>query len=80
MALTRDELVTFFDAELALETDDLADATPLYSAGILDSFMLLSLIAFLEKRSGAAVPTADITLDNFDSIERILAYANGPRD
>jgi acyl carrier protein len=77
MALTRDELTRFFAKDLAIETDDLSDETPLYSAGIIDSFMLLSLIAFLEKRGGGKVDTADITLDNFDTIERILAYANG---
>jgi acyl carrier protein len=75
MALTRDALLAFFVADLAIETEDLADETPLYSAGIIDSFMLLSLIAFLEKQGGYTVDTADITLDNFDTIERILAYA-----
>ena len=79
MSVTRDELVAFFANDLALETDELEDQTPLYSAGILDSFMLLSLLSFLEKKNGREVPTADITLDNFDNIERILAYANaGP--
>jgi acyl carrier protein len=74
VALTRDALLAFFVADLAIETEDLADETPLYSAGIIDSFMLLSLISFLEK-GGYTVDTADITLDNFDTIERILAYA-----
>ncbi len=74
--MTRDGLVGFFAADLAIETEDLTDSTPLYSAGIIDSFMLLSLIGFLEKQGGYQVDTADITLDNFDTIERILAYAN----
>jgi acyl carrier protein len=55
------------------EGDDreIADDTPLISGGIVDSFSMVSLKRFLEKRYHIQIPDADATPDAFDSVDRI---------
>jgi len=35
---------------------------------------MIDLVGFIEAESGARMGAADITLDNLDSIDRIVAY------
>jgi acyl carrier protein len=51
----------------------IADDTPLISGGIVDSFSMVSLKRFLEKRYHIQIPDADATPDAFDSVDRIAA-------
>jgi acyl carrier protein len=50
--------------------------TPLFSSNMLDSFSMVDLIMFLEKSTGMRLNPADVTLDNLDSIERILDFVS----
>jgi acyl carrier protein len=75
MAVTRDTLRGFLKKDLRLNVDEIEDSTLIFSAGIADSFMLMSVLSFLEKQQGTHVDFADVTLENLDSIERILAFA-----
>jgi acyl carrier protein len=50
---------------------EIADDTPLISGGIVDSFSMVSLKRFLEKRYHIQIPDADATPDAFDSVDRI---------
>ncbi|WP_052556967.1 phosphopantetheine-binding protein [Enhygromyxa salina] len=52
------------------------DTAALFSSGVVDSFELASLMVWLEKQTGARINPSDITVDNLDSIARILAYAS----
>ncbi len=62
----------FLDGDTSIP---IADDLDLTVAGICDSFALLELAMALEKNLGmAAAPDSDITVDNFGSIDRILAY------
>jgi acyl carrier protein len=59
-----------------LEEDDdreIADDTPLISGGIVDSFSMVSLKRFLEKRYHIQIPDADASPDAFDTVDRIAA-------
>ena len=47
--------------------------TPLFSSGLIDSFSMVQLIAFLEKTGDTKVPAMDVNLDNLDTVSRILA-------
>jgi acyl carrier protein len=49
----------------------IADDTPLISGGIVDSFSMVSLKRFLEKRYHIQIPDADATPDAFDTVDRI---------
>ncbi len=48
--------------------------TPLLSSGLVDSASLLQLVAFVEKQCGCKIKPRDMTLKNFDSAARILAF------
>lgn len=76
MLLTRDHLIQFLDEELDIPVTRVGDQDPLFSSGILDSIKLLSLVSFVEKRMHRKVRTAELTLANFDSIQRVINFAN----
>ncbi len=56
------------------EGDDreVTETTPLISGGIVDSFSMVSLKRFLEKKYNIQIPDADATPDAFDSVQRIV--------
>jgi len=59
-----------------LEDDDETDLdaqTPLISSGIVDSFSMVSLKRFLEKKYALAIPDAEATPEAFDTVTRIVA-------
>lgn len=74
MALTRDDIITALRTELGVNTDGVDESTPLFSGGLIDSFSLVSLMLFLETRGGISVQPMDVTLENFDTVGRMLAY------
>lgn len=45
--------------------------TPLISGGYVDSFSMVSIVAFLEKEFNITVPEAEIVPDNFNSVQKI---------
>jgi len=55
------------------EGDDreVTDATPLITGGIVDSFSMVSLKRFLEKKYAIQIPDAQATPDAFDTVDRI---------
>jgi len=57
------------------EGDDreINETTPLISGGIVDSFSMVSLKRFLEKKCAIQIPDADATPEAFDSVQRIVA-------
>jgi acyl carrier protein len=68
----RTALVTQF----RIDRGRLDDNTALFSSGLIDSLSVMDLVCFVEGEIGQAVPPANITLENFDSIARIVAFAN----
>ena len=74
MDLERENLRRYLYEKQGLEPADFEDDTLLFSSGLLDSFSMVDLIMFIEEAAGIRVHPIDVTLDNFDSIERILAF------
>jgi acyl carrier protein len=60
------------------EGDDreVTETTPLISGGIVDSFSMVSLKRFLEKKYNIQIPDADATPDAFDSVRSIVALVH----
>ncbi len=60
------------------EGDDreITETTPLISGGIVDSFSMVSLKRFLEKKYSIHIPDADATPDAFDSVQSIVALVH----
>jgi acyl carrier protein len=74
MTLDRENLRRYLHEQQGLESEDFEDDTLLFSSGLIDSFSMVNLIMFIEDTAGVRVHPADVTLDNFDSIDRILAF------
>jgi acyl carrier protein len=74
MALDRETLRRYLHEQQGLESEEFDDDTLLFSSGLIDSFSMVNLIMFIEDAAGVQVHPAEVTLDNFDSIERILAF------
>ena len=62
-----------------LEEDDereLTETTPLISGGIVDSFSMVSLKRFIEKKYGIQIPDADASPEAFDTVKSIVVLVN----
>ena len=74
MALNRETLLEYFDEQMGLDTTEIDDQTLLFSSNVLDSFSLVDLMMFIEKEAGIKIEPLEVTLDNFDSMERIFNF------
>lgn len=62
-----------------LEEDDdrvVTETTPLISGGIVDSFSMVSLKRFLEKKYSISIPDGDASPEAFDTVNRIVDLVN----
>ena len=55
-----------------LEDMELDENTPLISSGIVDSFSMVSLKRFLEKKCEITIPDSEATTEAFDTVTSIL--------
>jgi len=58
------------------DDEEITVDTPLISSGIVDSFSMVSLKVFLEKKYGVQIPDAKATPEAFDSVRSIVAVVN----
>ncbi len=68
------QILEYVEMEFLEDDDDieLDAATPLISGGIVDSFSMVSLKRFLEKKFNTEIPDAKATPEAFDTVESIL--------
>ena len=59
---------------------DLAADEDLLGGGLLDSIGVMSLVFFIEREFGVQVPPEDVTIENFQTLERIAAYVARRRE
>jgi len=69
----KDVVLEYVIDEYVDEDDDVEvkHDTPLISSGIVDSFSMVSLKAFLEKKYDITIPDAEATPQAFDTIDSI---------
>ena len=72
--LSAEQLLVYIKENLGIDDDGIGISTPLFSSSMIDSFSLVSLITFIEETAGVEIDPRDITLENFDSIEKIVAF------
>jgi acyl carrier protein len=65
----------YLDEEEA-EDMKLDENTPLISSGIVDSFSMVSLKRFLEKKYSVSLPDDEATPQAFDTVSNIIALVN----
>jgi acyl carrier protein len=72
--MTSADIRAYLASEFGVDTSAVTDDTPLFSSGLVDSFSLVGIMSFLEEKAKFQIDPADVNLDNFDTIGRILAY------
>lgn len=60
-------------------TQEFTDEESLLEAGVIDSLAMVDLIADLERTFGISVDEDDMTPENFDSVNAIVAYLERKR-
>ena len=68
----------YLDEEEA-EDMKLDENTPLISSGIVDSFSMVSLKRFLERKYSVSLPDDEATPQAFDTVTNIIALVNKHR-
>jgi acyl carrier protein len=58
------------------EDDEITYDTPLISSGFVDSFSMVSLKVFLEKKFNISIPDEEATPEAFDSVNKIVDLVN----
>ncbi len=77
MSLTAQDVLSFLAEQRSLQHVD--ENTLLFSDGTIDSVGMIDLITFIEHKGGITVEQADVTLDNFDTVARIVAFVQSKR-
>jgi acyl carrier protein/D-alanine--poly(phosphoribitol) ligase subunit 2 len=77
--MTVDELLDYVSEKANVDRSQLATDSPLFSSGILDSMSVLELTAFVEKKARIRFSAAEISLENLDSVDRILSFVDSKR-
>ena len=69
----KDMVLEYIVDEYVEEDDDIevTSSTPLISSGIVDSFSMVSLKVFLEKKYDISLPDAEATPQAFDTVDSI---------
>ena len=68
-------ILDYVKREYLEEGDDrtITESTPLITGGIVDSFSMVSLKRFLERKFSIAIPDADASPQAFDNVNSIAA-------
>ena len=74
----KDVILDYIRREYLDEDEDfeLDEHTPLISGGIVDSFSMVSLKRFLEKKYEVKLPDEEATPQAFDTVTSIIALVN----
>ena len=74
----RKTILDYVRREYLEDGDDrpLTVTTPLITGGIVDSFSMVSLKRFLERRYDVKIPDADATPEAFDTVEKIASLVS----
>jgi len=78
----RQTILDYVIKEYVEEGDDVVVDldTPLISGGIVDSFSMVSLKRFLEKKYQIQIPDSEATTEAFDSVSRISELVDRVRE
>lgn len=70
-----DELLTLVAEEISATGEPVEPDTDLLLSGMVDSLGVVRIVHWLEERCGFAVDPADVTLEHFQTVAAIVAYA-----
>jgi acyl carrier protein len=72
--MLKEELLEYVSERAKVARAAVDAETPLFSDGLLDSMAILELTELVERRAQVRFAAPDITLENLDSIGRILTF------
>jgi acyl carrier protein len=75
MTLEAAALLRHLGEKIHVAPDQIESDMTLISSGLIDSFSMVELVLFIEQQCGIKVKPTEVNLDNLDSVERILAFA-----
>lgn len=68
------KIIEFIEDELLDEPEDIELETSLFQDRLLDSLNLVMLISFLEKEFSIKIATSEVSIDNLDTVARIVGF------
>jgi|WetSurMetagenome_2_1015567.scaffolds.fasta_scaffold178461_2 acyl carrier protein len=72
-----EELINFIRNEYLDDNNiEITPDTKLISGGLIDSFSLVSLQTYIEKKFGKKIPPPIITAESFDTIRQMIEIIN----
>ena len=69
---TEEQIRAVLGGEFGLDVDNLANEAPIFSSELLDSLSSLRLLMSLEKQFGLSISPLDVSLEEVDSIGKIV--------
>ena len=75
--MLQDDLIKMITAEVSLDPSyEIDGATDLLLTGLVDSLGVLVIVGWLEDRTGLEIDPIDIVLDNFQTVDQMIAYVD----
>ncbi|MFO0949284.1 MAG: acyl carrier protein [Planctomycetota bacterium] len=74
MAVTADSLITYLRETVPFDLGEVDEETPLFSSRMIDSYAMVGLMRFIETEACFRVAAFEVSLENFDTVGRILRY------
>ncbi len=73
----RDDLLRFINEEISLNPSIPVEGdTDLLVTGLVDSLGIVEVVAWIEERLGAEIDPIDIVRANFQTVDRMVAFAS----
>ncbi|NNE67916.1 MAG: acyl carrier protein [Pyrinomonadaceae bacterium] len=63
-----------------LKAGELSTSENLLGGGLIDSLGVMQLIAFVEDEFDLSIPTKDMVIENFESIDAVCGYIGRRKD
>ncbi len=75
-----DELLRMINTEVSFDpTEEITTETDLLLTGLVDSLGVVQIVAWMEDRLGIEIEPVDVVLENFQTVDRMLAFVTRSR-
>jgi acyl carrier protein len=75
-----DELLRMINTEVSFDpSEEITTETDLLLTGLVDSLGVVQIVAWMEDRLGIEIEPVDVVLENFQTVDRMLAFVTRSR-
>ena len=76
-----EELLQMINAEVSFDpSEKITPETDLLLTGLVDSLGVVQIVAWMEDRLGIEIEPVDVVLENFQTVDRMLAFVKRSRE